>query len=250
MDNNNGTVLLSWVTMLALGLIQLHTRYDYLPPRASLITSSADHPKRIKSHISVHISRKKSEVSSVSNCKGMVPKLITSKEQILAAYSDVFHGIGCFPGPQYQIKVDSSVTPKKTPCQLVTVHLKKSSKKEVHKMFQARVLKPVHQATPWINSSVLVEGKDKLGNLKLRICLDPTNLNSAWAYHFKVPEDIAHQLAEAYIITVYDFRKSNWYHQLDETSSFFTTFNTELDRLWYAVMPFGATVASHDFWHS
>ena len=40
--SNNGSVLLSCATTLALGLIQPHTRLDYLPPRASLITSSAD----------------------------------------------------------------------------------------------------------------------------------------------------------------------------------------------------------------
>ena len=44
-------------------------------------------------------------------------------------------------------------------------------------MLQVGVLMPVNQATPWINNFVLVEGKYKLGNLKLRICLDPTNLN-------------------------------------------------------------------------
>ena len=54
-------------------------------------------------------------------------------------------------------------------------------------MLQVEVLKSVHQATSWINSFVLVEGKDKLGNLKLRICLDPINLNKAIVlepYHF------------------------------------------------------------------
>ena len=77
-------------------------------------------------------------------------------------------------------------------------------------MLQAGVLKPVHQGTPWINSFVLVEGKDKLGNLKLRICLDPTNLKKAIVhelYHFKTPKDIAILLAEACTITVYDCRK-------------------------------------------
>ena len=55
-------------------------------------------------------------------------------------------------------------------------------------MLQAGILKPVHQATPWINSFVLVKAKDKLGKLMLRICLDPTNLNKAIVcepYHFK-----------------------------------------------------------------
>ena len=90
------------------------------------------------------------------------------------------------------------------------MHLKEAFKKEVDKMLQAGVLKSVHQATPWINSFVLVEGKYKLGNIKLRICLDPTNLNKAIVckpYHFKTPEEIAHLLAEACIITVCDCRK-------------------------------------------
>ena len=126
--SNNGSVLLSYVTKLALGLIQPPTRLDYLPSRASLITCSAEHLK--KSQVNVHVSRKESEVSTVSNCKSMVPKLITSKDQILAAYSDVFDGIECFPGPTYHIQIDPSVTPKQTPCQPVPVHLKCLSKKK------------------------------------------------------------------------------------------------------------------------
>ena len=58
-------------------------------------------------------------------------------------------------------------------------------------MLQAGVLKPGTEATPWINSFVLVESKDKAGNHKLRICLDPTNLNKAIIrelYHIKTPE--------------------------------------------------------------
>ena len=110
--SNNDSVLVSCVTTLAFGLIQPRNRLDYLLPRANLITSSSNHPKKTKSKICVHVSKKDSEVS---NYKGMVSKLITSKEQILANYSDVFHGIGCFPGPPYHIEVDPSVTPKQTP---------------------------------------------------------------------------------------------------------------------------------------
>ena len=111
--SNNGSVLLSCATMLTVGLIQPHSRLDYLPPRPSLITSSANHPKKTKSKVSVHVS---SQESTVSNCKGVCSKLVAGKEQILAAYSDVFDGIGCFPGPPYHIQVDPSVTPKQTPC--------------------------------------------------------------------------------------------------------------------------------------
>ena len=90
-------------------------------------------------------------------------------------------------------------------------------------MLQPEVLTPVDQATPWINTFVLVEGKDKPGNPKLRICLDPTNLNKAIVhepYQFKIPGDITHLLAEAYIITVYDCRKGYWHQQFDEAPSF------------------------------
>ena len=77
-------------------------------------------------------------------------------------------------------------------------------------MLQAGILKPVHETTPWINSFVLVEGKDKLGKLKLRIYMDPTNLNKAIIhkpYHFKTAEETAHLLADVCVITVGDCRK-------------------------------------------
>ena len=46
--NNDGSMLLSCNSMLALDLIQPRSRLDYLPPRASLITSMQDHPKKSK----------------------------------------------------------------------------------------------------------------------------------------------------------------------------------------------------------
>ena len=109
--------------------------------------------------------------------KQVVNKLITTKEQILEHYPDVFEGIDKFPGPPYSIQLDPSIPPKQTPCHPVPVHLKESFKQEIDKMIKAGILKPVHKATPYINSFVLVEGKDKLWGLKLYICLDLTNLN-------------------------------------------------------------------------
>ena len=95
-----------------------------------------------------------------------------------------------------------------------------------------------------------MEGKDKLRNLKLRICLDPTNLNKAIVheqYHVKTPEDVAHLLEEACLITVCGCRKGFWHQQVDDASSFLTPFNTELGRFCCTVMLFGATGASDVF---
>ena len=165
-------------------------------------------------------------------------------------YPHVFDGIGKFPGALYHIQLDPSVTPKWTPCLPIPVHIEEAFKQEVDKMLQAWVLKPVHEAKPWNNSFVLVEGIDKSGNLKLRICLDPTSLNKAIVrgpYHLKTLEDIAHLLADACIMSICDCKKGYWHQKLDEVSSFLTTLNTELGRFRYTVLPFGATVAGDVF---
>ena len=68
-------------------------------------------------------------------------------------------------------------------------------------------------------------------------------------YHFKTPEDIAHLLADACIMSVCNCKNGYWHLQFDEVSSFLTTFNTVLGRFSYTVMLFGATVAEDVFQH-
>ena len=122
----------------------------------------------------------------------------------------MFEGIQCFPGPSYHIQLDLSITPKETPCRPIPVHLKEAFKQEIDKILKVGVLKPVHEATPRINSFMLVEEKDKTGSLKFRMCLDLTSLNKVTVrepYHFRTPEDIAHLLADACIMFVCDCKK-------------------------------------------
>ena len=174
------------------------------------------------------------------------PKLISTQDQIPQEYPNVFEGIGKFPGPPYHIHMDPKVTPKHTPCRPIPIHLKNAFQKEISQMLQAGILVPVTKATPWINSFVLVESRDNHGEVKLRICLDPTNLNKAITrepYHFCTPEDISHMLADTCILTVCDCKKGYWHQTLDEASSYLTTFNIEIGRYRSVVMPFGITVA-------
>ena len=174
--------MFSCKTTLALGLIQPRSRLDYLSPRASLITSPVDHPKKKRS-VKVSVNWSRQEVATLNPQQDMstqtpvstsvkkqhVSKIITSKEQILVHYPDVFDGIGKFPSPPYSIQLDPSIKPKQTPCHPVPVHLKDIFKQNIDNMLKAGIIKPVHEATLWINSFVLVESKDKLGNLKLHI---------------------------------------------------------------------------------
>ena len=66
-------------------------------------------------------------------------------------------------------------------------------------------------------------------------------------YHFRTSEDTAHLLADACIMRVCDCKKGYWHQKLDEAPSFLTTFNTEIGRFRYTVMPFGITVAGDVF---
>ena len=221
-----------------------------------------DHPKKTRqASLKVHSSKQvasaqmqetqgQAATSVSTDAETRMNTLVISKEQILSSYPDIFEGIDRFPGPPYHIQVDPNLTLKQTPCRPVPVHLKDAFKKKIDKMLKAGIIKPVQEASPSINSFMLVEGKDKLGNLKLHICLDPTNLNKAIVrepYHFKIPEDIAHLIANSCIMTVCDCKKGYWHQELDEASSFLTTFNTKLGRFLYTVMPFGITVAGDVF---
>ena len=75
-------------------------------------------------------------------------KLVTQKEHIVDQYPDVFEGIGQFPGEPYHIQIDAKVLLKQTPCRMVPVHQKELFKKELHKMVDAGILKPVHDSQP------------------------------------------------------------------------------------------------------
>ena len=65
--------------------------------------------------------------------------------------------------------------------------------------------------------------------------------------YFRTPDDIAHHLADACILTVCDCKKGYWHQALDKPSSYLTTFNTEIGRYRFTVMPFGITVAGDVF---
>ena len=54
-------------------------------------------------------------------------------------------------------------------------------------------------------------------------------------------------IARACTLTVPDCHKGYCHQQLDEQSSYMTTFDTEFGRYRYTVMPFGATVAGDVF---
>lgn len=90
--------------------------------------------------------------------------------------------------------------------------------------------------TDWVSNIVVV-----MKNEKMRICLDPKDLNLALKrLHYQLPtiDDILHELAKANLIfSVLGAQNGFWQVQLDEESSELTTFGREIqvekNAFWY-----------------
>ena len=80
---------------------------------------------------------------------------------------------------------------------------------------------------------------------QLRLCLDPKDLNDAiQREHYPLPviEDVATRLAGAKVFTILNVQQGFWHVELDDESSFLTTFNTPFGRL-----PFGLSSSPEVF---
>ena len=167
-----GSVLLSQETVFQLQLLDVKRQLEYLPARATLISSAVDYPK-MEIHAQSTSTQQPDSESSMTISKPILPwedtpkkiRIIKSKEQIMEQYPELFKGIGWFPGEPYHIQTNLSITPKQTPCRPIPVHLKQTLRQEIEKMFTARVIKPVHEATPCINSFILVDWQAKTSHL-------------------------------------------------------------------------------------
>ena len=109
-----------------------------------------------------------------------------TKQDILSQFSGCFEGIGHFPGDLYKFHLKPDHKPAKHAPRKVRVHLEAAFKEEIKSLVKQGILEEVKEHTDWVNSYVIVEkdtGNQHAPNhtvkKKLRICLDPRDLNEA-----------------------------------------------------------------------
>ena len=155
---------------------------------------------------------------------------------LLEEYKDVFEGLGDLPG-EYHIVTDSTVLPVVHPPRRVPAALRNQIKEKLDEMVASGILAPVTEPTEWVSSMLVIVKPNKL-----RICLDPRDLNKAIRReHYQMPtvEEVATRLSQAKKFTVVDAKDGFWQKRLDTESSYKTTFNTPFGRYRWNRMPFG-----------
>ena len=168
----------------------------------------------------------------------------SASSDVFQEYPDVFEGIGCLEG-SYHIEIDPTVKPVIHPPRRVPVTLKYPLKKELERMVKEGIVTPVSDPTDWVSSMVTVVKPNKL-----RICIDPKDLNRAIKRsHYPMPtiEEVSTKLSNAKMFLVLDAKSGLWQIKLDEESSKLTTFNTPFGRFRWLRMPFGICSAPEEF---
>ena len=150
------------------------------------------------------------------NGRTFVSRIPLTKQDILSQYSSCFEGIGNFPGDPYKFHLKPDYKPARHAPRKVPIHLEAAFKEEIESLVKQGILEEVKEHTDWVNSYVIVE-KDT-GNhhspnhtvkKKLRICLDPRDLNEALErepYYTRSVDEITAKLQGMTVFTITDFK--------------------------------------------
>ena len=162
-----------------------------------------------------------------------------TEEGILRRYKDVFEGLGHIGDTAFV--TDEKVRPVQHDPRHVPIAVRNEVKAKLAELEVKGIMKKITVPTEWISSMVIVA---KPG--KLRICLDPRDLNQALLrpkYLMPTLEEILPPLSKAKVFTTLDTKDGFYQISLDEESSRKTTFWTPFGRY----RSFGVNVAPQEF---
>ena len=191
-----------------------------------------------------------SDVSAPSATQQTAQHVSFSKATVLKEYQNCFDKIGRFPGDQYHIELIDNPTPVMHPPRTVPVHILPLYKAELEKMIDDDIITEVTEPTDWVNSMVCNVKKTPDGKKKVRLCLDPKDLNKNIRrehYYSRTDDEILPLLHGKNYFSVVDTTKSYWHVELDHESSLLCTFNTPFGRYRFKRLPFGIVVSQDVF---
>ena len=213
----------------------------------------------------LHQKMKESE-KKLSNCsnkqsinKSQLQGDPLTKQDILDVDSDVFTRIGKFPGMPYKFQLKPNAKPTIHAPRKVPIHLQDAFHKEIRNFEQLGILEETKDVTEWVNSFVIMEKKIPTDsnssqrhsmNKKLRICLDPRDLNKVLErepYYMRSIEEIMGKFHGMTRFTIADFNKGYWMVELDPESRKYTMMALDIGRFQWTRLPMGSIVAQDVF---
>ncbi|XP_058828586.1 uncharacterized protein K02A2.6-like [Topomyia yanbarensis] len=165
-------------------------------------------------------------------------------DELLRKYKDVFEGDGVFRG-KFKIEIDDSVTAVQQKARRIPLAYLPELKQKIDDLEKRGIVEPVNKHMEWLSNLVLV----KKGN-KMRLCLDPAELNRAVKrVNHQIPtiEGLLPEFAKAKVFSVLDAKNGFWHLELDECSSDLTAFWTPMGVYRWKRMPFGISCAPEVF---
>ena len=165
------------------------------------------------------------------------------KQDILEIYADIFTRIGKFPGLPYKFQLKPNAKPTRHAPGKVPIHLQDAFHEEIRNLEVLGILE-TKDVTEWVNSFVIMEKKLPIDsnnfhcpghsmNKKLRICLDPRDLNEALErepYYTHSIEEIMGKFHGMTRFTITDFNKVYWMVELDPESRKYTMMALDIGR--------------------
>ena len=197
------------------------------------------------------------KVKHPHNGSTSVKRLPLTKQDILSQYSGCFEGIGHFPGHPYKFHLKPEYKPAHHAPRKVPIHLESAFKEEIESLVKLGILEEVKEHTDWVNSYVIV--KKDTGNhyspnhtvkKKLRICLDPRDLNEALEsepYHTHSVDEITAKLQGMTVFTIVDFKRGYWMVVLHPDSRKLTCMALSFGRFQWNRLPMHTVVARDIF---
>ena len=184
----------------------------------------------------------KVEIEPYEEVHSLESKILT-EEQIIANYRDVFEGLGHIGNTT--IVNDPLVKPTQHSPRRVPIAIRDKAKEKLEDLESKGIVEKVTIPTEWISSMVVVTKPSKI-----RICLDPQDLNKAVIrpkYQMPTLDELLPKLSKAKVFTTLDVEDGFYQVGLDGQSILNTTFWTPFGRYKYLTLPFGINLAPEEF---
>lgn len=172
-----------------------------------------------------------------ANSHGSSPDL--DKDSFINKNSDIFSGHGRFSG-KFKITTIANFEAVSYPPTKIPRAIRDSLKNELDRLVERKAIFKINEIDPRasINRMVIIEKP----NGKLRLCLDPSDLNKQIVRKPRAVstiEEICASIIGKKIFTVFDLAEGYHHLELDEDSSWKCCFSTPFGIYRYAVLPYG-----------